>query len=57
VTVVEMGPYNILKEDEIQEFSVSWQNFVHILRVEEVVLLNFLPRRSSRNNLHYKIVE
>jgi hypothetical protein len=35
--------YNILKEDEIQEFAVSWQNLGHILQVEEVVVLNFLP--------------
>jgi len=39
-----MEPYNILKEDEIQEFTVSWQNLGHILQVEEViVLLDFLP--------------
>lgn len=36
VEVNEMGPYNFLKEDEIQEFAVSWQNLGHILQVEEV---------------------
>jgi uncharacterized protein involved in cysteine biosynthesis len=37
-----MGPYNILKEDEIREFALSWQSLGYVLQVEEVVLLNFL---------------
>jgi len=45
-----MGPYNILKEGEIQEFTVSWQNLGHILEVEEVVFLNFLPSAYRDNS-------
>ena len=50
VAVNEMGPYNILKEGEIQEFTVSWQNLGHILEVEEVVFLNFLPSAYRDNS-------
>jgi hypothetical protein len=46
-----MAPYNIPKEEEIQEYAVSWKNHgQNLLGWEGCVLLNFLPRDNSDSN-------